>query len=96
MAKRQFRAFVINPKDNVAIVLGDIPKGHQVQVDIDGKIVTVKAKHGVPCGHKIALTRIPRGEAVIKYGEVVGYAKQDILRGEHIHVHNVAGRDEIR
>ena len=40
-------------------------------------------------GHKYARVPIKAGEAVIKYGEVIGYATQDIAIGEHVHTHNL-------
>ena len=40
-------------------------------------------------GHKLALRQIGSGEEILKYGSVIGRATQDILPGEHVHVHNV-------
>ena len=41
-------------------------------------------------GHKYALTDIPKGAPVIKYGNPIGYATCDIRAGEHVHSHNLA------
>ena len=43
-------------------------------------------------GHKIALRPIRKGEAVLKYGQIIGFASQDIAPGDHVHVHNVDRR----
>ena len=43
----------------------------------------------IPFGHKVALTDIPRGTPVLKYGEQIGLATHDIARGQHVHVHNI-------
>lgn len=43
----------------------------------------------IPAGHKYALCDIPKGEYVIKYGEIIGRATQDIKPGEWVHTHNV-------
>lgn len=43
----------------------------------------------IPAGHKYALKDIQKGETVIKYGEVIGRASQDIKQGEWVHTHNV-------
>ena len=43
----------------------------------------------IPAGHKYALRSISKGEYVVKYGEVIGKATQDILKGEWVHTHNV-------
>ena len=40
-------------------------------------------------GHKYALRPIAKGENVIKYGFPIGYAKEDVAAGAHIHVHNL-------
>jgi altronate dehydratase small subunit len=40
-------------------------------------------------GHKFAIRAIGRGEAIIKYGEPIGLATQDIAAGRHVHVHNL-------
>ena len=43
----------------------------------------------IPAGHKYALFPIAKGEYVIKYGEIIGRATQDIVQGEWVHTHNV-------
>lgn len=43
-----------------------------------------------PAGHKIARTAIAQGAAVVKYGQIIGYATADIALGEHVHSHNLA------
>lgn len=40
-------------------------------------------------GHKYALCDIKKGENVIKYGNAIGHATEDIKKGEHVHTHNV-------
>ncbi len=40
-------------------------------------------------GHKYALREISAGENIIKYGNPIGHATQDIKAGEHVHSHNV-------
>ena len=43
----------------------------------------------IPAGHKYALRDIAVGEYVIKYGEIIGRATQNIAKGEWVHTHNV-------
>ncbi len=50
----------------------------------------------IPSGHKIASEEISQGGAVIKYGQPIGYAKQLIRPGEHMHTHNIEYRDVSR
>ena len=40
-------------------------------------------------GHKYALRDIAAGENIIKYGNPIGHATQDIHKGDHVHSHNV-------
>ena len=40
-------------------------------------------------GHKYALRDIKCGENIIKYGNPIGHATEDIKQGEHVHTHNV-------
>ena len=40
-------------------------------------------------GHKYAICDIPRGTDIIKYGNPIGHATEDIGAGELVHTHNV-------
>lgn len=40
-------------------------------------------------GHKYALRDIKCGENIIKYGNPIGHATEDIKKGDHVHSHNV-------
>ena len=40
-------------------------------------------------GHKYAIRPIKKGENIIKYGNPIGHATEDIKNGEHVHTHNV-------
>jgi altronate hydrolase len=59
-----------------------IHKKDNVGVSLDGN-------GAVPAGHKYALRFIAAGDAVIKYGEIIGRATRDITEGEWVHTHNV-------
>jgi len=86
---RVSKAIVMDPKDNVATVVQDMEQGTSVTVTVGDQTREVKVKQRIPFGHKFALSKISRGERVIKYGEVIGFATQPIDVGEHVHVHNV-------
>lgn len=43
----------------------------------------------IPAGHKYALKDIAVGDYVIKYGEIIGRATENIRAGEWVHTHNV-------
>ena len=51
--------------------------------------VCLEGNERIPSGHKFALRAITKGEYVIKYGEIIGRATQDIAQGEWVHTHNV-------
>ena len=51
--------------------------------------VCLDGNEKIPAGHKYALFPIAKGEYVIKYGEIIGRATQDIAQGEWVHTHNV-------
>jgi altronate dehydratase len=85
---------VISDRDNVATALETLEPGRRL--DIRGTIVVVQ--EAVPSGHKVALTSIREGEAVIKYGSPIGLASAEIPAGAHVHTHNVAstrGRGDL-
>ena len=75
----------ITPQDNVAVALTALSSGQTVT--LDGIALTTVTD--VPAGHKVALFPIKAGEKVIKYGFPIGYAKEDIPVGAHVHVHNL-------
>lgn len=79
---------VLNSRDNVATALQDLSRGTVLRVGGNmGRTVTVSEK--IPFGHKIALCDIAAGSPILKYGEVIGYASQEIQAGSLVHVHNV-------
>lgn len=43
-------------------------------------------------GHKMAVAPIARGEPVLKYAQIIGFAGQDIPAGAHVHSHNLEFR----
>ena len=73
----------MHPDDNVALCLDPVAAGQA----LPGGEVSSQA---VPSGHKIALAPIAVGEAVRKYGQVIGLASSAIACGAHVHVHNVS------
>lgn len=73
---------IINPIDNVAVVLRPFSKGEVVE--------NITLSEDIPQAHKVALKPIKKGENVIKYGSPIGHATMDIHVGEHVHTHNVA------
>ena len=77
-----------HPKDNVATAKSPISAGTPLTLSKGKRIL---AREEIPFAHKIALRRIPRDGAVIKYGERIGRAVREIKPGELVHIHNVVG-----
>ena len=73
----------IHSGDNVAVALEDITRGEALEMG------GLTALEDVRRGHKIALRPIPAGGDVVKYGCVIGQAREDIPAGAWVHVHNV-------
>ena len=69
----------VHATDNVAIVVnsGGLPAG---TVFDDG----LTLREHVPQGHKVALADLAQDAAILRYGEVIGYAEQAIARGSWI------------
>ena len=63
----------INPDDNVAVALQDLPKGEVVE--------GVTLKCDVPRGHKVVLRSLRSGDNVIKYGFPIGHVTRDAEAG---------------
>jgi altronate hydrolase len=76
----------LRPEDNIAVAARRLDPGLEIQHN--GSRLTVGGRVGL--GHKLALRAIKKGEAVYKYGQIIGFASADIAPGEHVHVHNVA------
>ena len=82
------RVIRLRDNDNVAIAVTDIKRGADLSdyvADCRGR-----AQRRIPRGHKIAVRAVARGGRVIKYGQIIGVATEDIGVGDHAHTHNVA------
>src|SRR5262245_7943273 len=76
----------LRPEDNVAVAARHLTAGQSF--GHDGATLTLAGKVGL--GHKLALRAIAKGQAIYKYGQVIGFASRDTAPGEHVHVHNVS------
>ena len=62
-------------------------------LEVATKIETTETTALIPRNHKIATHNISKGEAIVKYAQIIGYASEDIEAGAHIHTHNVDFRN---
>ncbi len=69
----------VNSKDNVAIIVNSrgLPKGTSFSC---GLIL----EDDVPQGHKVTLTDLQADQAIVRYGEVIGYAKSAMKKGSWV------------
>ena len=74
------RVVRMHPADNVAIVVND---GGLTAGTVLDKGLVLRDK--VPQGHKVALSDLVSGQAVVRYNVPVGYARQDIPAGSWVH-----------
>ena len=66
----------INQSDNVAIAVQPLSAGSEVE--------GIHINQDIPQAHKVALADIPKGNPVIRYGVILGYAMNPIKRGDWI------------
>ena len=80
-------ALMLDPLDNVAVLLKDIPKGERITLTETN--VEILTSEPIGIGHKIALSSIDKGSDIIKYGQKIGIATTNIHPGEWVHLHNM-------
>ena len=77
----------LNPKDDVAIARQAIAAGTWLDEE------HIETLSDIPPGHKVAIRQIQPGDAVKRYGQIIGFATQLIRPGEHVHMHNLSMGD---
>ena len=81
---------ILNKNDNVAVTPFVIdPK---TKIEKQG-IVSIDP---IPFGHKICLKTINKGDPIIKYDQIIGFASKSINPGEHVHSHNLEFKEFSR
>ena len=71
----------LRPEDGVVIARSTLMQGAEVAPG-------VFCRERIPAGHKVAVHALALGEAVRRYGQIIGFATQPIEPGAHVHVHN--------
>src|SRR5882757_6631637 len=76
----QPRSIQVDALDNVAIVVneGGLPAGTRFE---SGLVL----RDAIPEAHKVALTMVPAGAPIIRYGATIGYARTEIPVGSWVH-----------
>lgn len=84
-------AIQILAADMVATAVDPLEPGEEVRITGVAQGAKLTANEAIPRGHKIAVRPIREGEHILKYGEVIGAATEDIPAGHWVHVHNCRG-----
>src|ERR1700749_5084930 len=71
----------LHPTDNVVVAVNGLSPGDIVD---DVKII-----RRIPPGHKAAVRPIKKDEPALKFGQIIGFASQDIAPGDWVHEHNI-------
>ena len=79
-------AIRLHSSDNVAIARVSLTPGQEIRPGDEAVVV----RDAIPAGHKVALAAIRPGEAVLRYGEMIGRARIPIDAGAHVHTQNLA------
>ena len=82
-------AITIKEQDNVATALREIQPEENILVGVGEKSKQIQIKEKIPYGHKFAIRDILKGENIIKYGEIIGRATNNIDSGIHAHIQNI-------
>ena len=87
MTRTAPRTLLLSEADNVAVALETLDVGTAT-----AQSVTIHRR--VPKGHKFALRAISAGEPIVKFGQIIGFAKETIPPGDWVHEHNVTIGEE--
>lgn len=75
---------IMHDTDNVALMREPAKAGDIIQLAPE-----IIASTDLPAMHKVALEAIAAGEAVRRYGQIIGLATIEIKAGDHVHSHNL-------
>lgn len=76
------RSLLLHADDNVIVAVDGLMPGITTQ--------NIESTARVMRGHKMAVRKIENGAPVIKFGQIIGFASEDIVPGQHVHNHNCA------
>ncbi len=76
------RTLRLHADDNIIVAVDGLPPGSLVdEIAVTGRVLR---------GHKMATEAIAAGQPIKKFGQIIGFAAQDIAPGDHVHTHNCA------
>ncbi|HVW02639.1 MAG TPA: UxaA family hydrolase, partial [Planctomycetaceae bacterium] len=77
----------LHPDDNIAVATRPIPKDAPLNLTIQGH--DLFAREAIDLGHKVAVKPIAKGDPILKFGQMIGFATCAIHPGQWVHTHNV-------
>jgi altronate hydrolase len=80
---RPLPTLLLHKNDSIVVAMRDLNPGD------DTGLAGLSASEKIPRGHKIAIRAVAAGDAVLKFGQMIGLASRPILPGEHVHTHNL-------
>jgi altronate hydrolase len=80
----------LDPNDNVIVARVEVPAGTAVS-GVDAVSLQV-----IPAGHKMASRSLKKGEPILKYNTVIGFAMEDVPAGTWMHSHNIEFGDPVK
>ncbi len=83
------RTLRLQPEDNVVVAVDALEPGRETGAG-------VAPLQRVPKGHKMAVSPVPKGAPILKFGQVIGFARGPIAPGDWVHEHNVEMQDFAR
>lgn len=82
-------ALMMDTTDNVVTCVRPVKAGEEVTYRCADQILSLKAEEDIPYCHKIALTDLPAGSDVRKYGELIGRTTKEIGKGHLVNHENI-------
>ena len=89
MEKFDFDAIILKPKDNVGTSIKPLKRNTEIILKLEKQLINFVIKENIKLCHKFSLSKIKRGDKIIKYGEIIGVAIDDIQSGNLVHIHNI-------
>ncbi len=80
----------LHSTDNVVVALSDLPRGAEPPE------LPCPLHDPIPRGHKAAVAEIAAGAPVLRYGQIIGAAREPIAAGSHVHTHNLGMGEHSR
>ena len=89
MERLNFDAIILKPNDNVGTSIKTLKENTEIILKLEEQLISFIIKDNIKLCHKFSLSKIRKGDKIIKYGEIIGVAIDDIQSGNLVHIHNI-------